>query len=714
MNRMLLSIIRVSSLFLIALFSFQLAVSQPTKRVLLEQHTGAWCGYCVDGTVIMDQILELYPDKVIGVKVHNGDKMVIPEQGTIATTLGLTGYPAATIDRFPYQGASFIMRNLWQAAVESYMQQTPFFDIQTVYSLDPKTRILNATVTAIAAFDISGEVRLNLWVVEDSCSGSGSGWDQSNYYDAQPGHPFFGLGNPVKNYQHEKVVRKMLGGAWGAAGSVTEPIKSGNVYNFNFVDTLDATWKLKDLWFIGLVQANTASNKRVYNVVKGIPGTPKTPSIKVSLSGGNFAWVSSAKAWNKAITLTNTSTTDLVYTLGLAKSARTPGDWTVTSNPADEISIPAGKSADVTISINPTSTLGFCDASLTVKVKNDAAAIGGFASLNCISSEIQGLQVIDNTSNKAYSLTPILNTLGYKQFIEISPDEFNKYGTSFPNLKYAIFNAGPSTGLAQADVSTISSLLGNNVNTLVCGGAVGGYLQNYGGMSLFGAQYVGWNVEGYGSSPWRIYLSGIAGDPITGDFGTNKEGNLINVLLPTYKILDTQGAKSILHFTNSGRYVNATKTTDTVSVTPEEAIVGLRYQSDTYKAVLLGLSPYVIVNSTLRNNLVKNSIDWLMSPLGVEDDSNTAKNDEFVLSVSPNPFQSNMNIVYTNNTKDNYPVELKLVDVKGDQIWQTIVEENGPGPHNYPFDASSLPQGSFTLVLKANGKLLSIPVVKIR
>jgi len=30
------------------------------KNVLLEQHTGAWCGWCVDGTVVMDGILELY------------------------------------------------------------------------------------------------------------------------------------------------------------------------------------------------------------------------------------------------------------------------------------------------------------------------------------------------------------------------------------------------------------------------------------------------------------------------------------------------------------------------------------------------------------------------------------------------------------------------------------------------------------------------------
>jgi hypothetical protein len=61
------------------------------KNVLLEQNTGAWCGWCVDGTVVMDEILELYGDQVIGVKVHGGDAMEIPEQSVIGMVLGLTG-----------------------------------------------------------------------------------------------------------------------------------------------------------------------------------------------------------------------------------------------------------------------------------------------------------------------------------------------------------------------------------------------------------------------------------------------------------------------------------------------------------------------------------------------------------------------------------------------------------------------------------------------
>ena len=77
-----------------------------TKRVLLEQHTGAWCGWCVDGTFVMDQILELYGDQVIGVKIHGGgDAMQIPEQSEIGSVLGLTGFPSGTVDRKDFGGS---------------------------------------------------------------------------------------------------------------------------------------------------------------------------------------------------------------------------------------------------------------------------------------------------------------------------------------------------------------------------------------------------------------------------------------------------------------------------------------------------------------------------------------------------------------------------------------------------------------------------------
>jgi hypothetical protein len=45
-------------LFLGLGLSVNLIAQQPVKRVLLEQYTGAWCGWCVDGSVVMDELIK--------------------------------------------------------------------------------------------------------------------------------------------------------------------------------------------------------------------------------------------------------------------------------------------------------------------------------------------------------------------------------------------------------------------------------------------------------------------------------------------------------------------------------------------------------------------------------------------------------------------------------------------------------------------------------
>lgn len=46
---------------------------ETTKRVVLEEQTGTWCGWCPLGIVATDSLMMLYPDRVIPIAVHVGD-----------------------------------------------------------------------------------------------------------------------------------------------------------------------------------------------------------------------------------------------------------------------------------------------------------------------------------------------------------------------------------------------------------------------------------------------------------------------------------------------------------------------------------------------------------------------------------------------------------------------------------------------------------------
>ena len=294
------------------------AQNQGIKRVLLEQHTGAWCGWCVDGTVKMDELLQLYPETFIGVKFHNGDKMAITEQGEIGTAMGLTGYPTGSVDRRSFGGAIFIDRGSWKAAVQQVLAEPAKCDVSLVYSINTETLELVATVTAKFYQDVNDDLMFNVYVVENNLTGTGTGWDQANYYSGNasyPNHPYYSKPNPIVGYVHERTVRKPLGGSFGALGEIPNPAKAGEEYSHSFVYQLDPTWKLEDLMFIGIVQANSAKSKEILNCCYGVEGTPKKPVVQVAMNAPYFGVRANGTAFPKRATITNISEESRTYAI---------------------------------------------------------------------------------------------------------------------------------------------------------------------------------------------------------------------------------------------------------------------------------------------------------------------------------------------------------------------------------------------------------------
>lgn len=71
---------------------------KPTKKILLEEGTGTWCGWCPRGTVYMDSLWHDYPQGVSPVAVHNGDPMVNTVYDDYIAN-EIPGFPNVLIDR---------------------------------------------------------------------------------------------------------------------------------------------------------------------------------------------------------------------------------------------------------------------------------------------------------------------------------------------------------------------------------------------------------------------------------------------------------------------------------------------------------------------------------------------------------------------------------------------------------------------------------------
>ena len=156
----------------------------PTHRVLVEEYTGTWCGWCTRGLVAMKLLAETYGDDFIGVAYHNGDPMAITDN----YPNNVQGFPSAFVERYydvdPYYGYEsngFGMKDL----VEYLMTQLAPVDlnVKADWADEAKTE-LKATVESNFVMDAQGsDYAIEVMLIEDDMYGpAGTDWDQHNYY----------------------------------------------------------------------------------------------------------------------------------------------------------------------------------------------------------------------------------------------------------------------------------------------------------------------------------------------------------------------------------------------------------------------------------------------------------------------------------------------------------------------------------------------------
>lgn len=95
------------------------APTQFTKKVLIEEFTGEWCGYCPDGASVISSIKQTHPGRVFSIAYHNGDPFSNSVCGLYEGLLNVPFYPSAAIDRVPYNGELSFSRAYWSSVTNN-------------------------------------------------------------------------------------------------------------------------------------------------------------------------------------------------------------------------------------------------------------------------------------------------------------------------------------------------------------------------------------------------------------------------------------------------------------------------------------------------------------------------------------------------------------------------------------------------------------------
>jgi thiol-disulfide isomerase/thioredoxin len=223
--------------------SVTLGSFKPLKKVVIEEGTGTWCGYCPRGTIYMKKLKEKYPDRFIGIAVHNGDPMA---DATYDSGLHkfITSFPEGAVNR--------------KYVCDPISFETTFLKAENDFS--PADLILSAEwadgshttikLKSEAVFNIpftgTANFRMGLVIVENNVKGTASGYNQRNYYAGGSLGALEGwesLPDPVlaSNMVYQDVARKIFDSFNGISGSLPATIAMNQRLTFDYNVELPST-----------------------------------------------------------------------------------------------------------------------------------------------------------------------------------------------------------------------------------------------------------------------------------------------------------------------------------------------------------------------------------------------------------------------------------------------------------------------------------------
>lgn len=210
-----------------------------TKKVVIEEGTGTWCGWCPRGAVAMDYMTSTYAN-FIGIAVHNGDPMTVTAYDNGAN---FSGFPGSNVDRVMLDQS--VSQNLFESYYNQRKDLVPPAGVSVTVGGSGSAVSLDVSATFYTPF-ANANYRLAVVMVEDNVTGTTSGYNQTNYYAGGSNGAMGGyesLPDPVPAAQmvYNHVGRALVGGYSGQAGSVPATITDGQVVNYTFNYTVPST-----------------------------------------------------------------------------------------------------------------------------------------------------------------------------------------------------------------------------------------------------------------------------------------------------------------------------------------------------------------------------------------------------------------------------------------------------------------------------------------
>lgn len=230
----------------------------PKRKVVLEDYTGTWCGYCPSLDAAINEVALLTNDITV-VAIHNNDDLALTIEPTIREEFGVFGFPSGRINRTTHWGSAL---NFPTSAVTDLAGNTSPIAISINSQVSGNTLL---TKIHVASEEDIQDKKLVVYLLED-----GIIRDQTNYFNNDATSPYFGLGDPILGFELNHVLRATLSDAFGDPMANTVALTD---FEANYSFDVPADYVVDNLSIVVMVveQDNSAVNSQHVKVSESIP-----------------------------------------------------------------------------------------------------------------------------------------------------------------------------------------------------------------------------------------------------------------------------------------------------------------------------------------------------------------------------------------------------------------------------------------------------------
>lgn len=243
------------------------------KKSIVEHFVSTTNGDVPMSSWTLEQIVRSNPDRVYSTELHWNDVMALTQTQRLLTSMGTSVLtdPAALVDRKSFGSQMLMNSSQLNNAVTSNLSKPVDCGLAIRSSISNRT----ANIFVHSGFTSAPASPLNLtvYLVEDQVLSSKSAFAQTNNANNIVGTPFTNLGNPISNYIHTHVVRRVLTSAFGNP-LTSSTINPGSALVSGFTVDIPEKINPNSRWKIIAFLSNSGTNE-ILNVQQAELGIVK-------------------------------------------------------------------------------------------------------------------------------------------------------------------------------------------------------------------------------------------------------------------------------------------------------------------------------------------------------------------------------------------------------------------------------------------------------